>query len=241
MSELFDPPRLAKDPNAGALGDWFREGQEDLPSAEQLARVAKRLEPALGNPPPSPKPLSGKPLTPWLLGALGAAGIGLLALALRGGKAESPPAEPKPTIPSAASTPSVSAPASGSALQGPLSPTAAAAEIPPTATASAPSPSNATRNTKPHGDGARPALSEAALLEQARSALASDPARALALTRQHQARFPNGILRQEREVIAIEALRRLGRGKTAAERAGSFEQAFPDSAHRRAVESGLSK
>jgi hypothetical protein len=86
-----------------------------------------------------------------------------------------------------------------------------------------------------------PALSEAALLEQARSALTSDPARALALTRQHQARFPSGVLKQEREVIAIEALRRLGRSKAAADRAGSFERAFPDSAHRRAVESGLAK
>src|SRR5690606_4034242 len=65
---------------------------------------------------------------------------------------------------------------------------------------------------------------EAELLERARRALAQDPKRALALTRQHQARFPKGLLTQEREVIAIEALRRLGREQDAKQRAGTFEK-----------------
>jgi hypothetical protein len=79
------------------------------------------------------------------------------------------------------------------------------------------------------------------LLERARQALATDPSRALALAQQHERLFPNGVLRQEREVIAIEALRRLGRSTQASERANQFETQYPASAHRRAVETGLSK
>jgi hypothetical protein len=52
---------------------------------------------------------------------------------------------------------------------------------------------------------------EAALLERARSALAASPAEALALTEAHAAQFPSGKLATERELVAIDALRRLGR------------------------------
>jgi hypothetical protein len=84
-------------------------------------------------------------------------------------------------------------------------------------------------------------LGEAELLERARRSLSGSPNQALALTRLHQARFPKGALKQEREVIAIEALRRLGRANDAEQRAGTFEKQYPDSAHRRAVETGLGK
>jgi hypothetical protein len=73
--------------------------------------------------------------------------------------------------------------------------------------------------------------SEAQLLKQAQSALKDDPARALALTRVHKQRFPSGALAQEREVIAIEAMRRLGRSSDAARRVQEFRRENPDSAH----------
>jgi hypothetical protein len=79
------------------------------------------------------------------------------------------------------------------------------------------------------------------LLEQARRALASSPATALSLTNQDAARFPRGALAQEREVIAIEALRRLGRGAEADRRAAAFAQTFPGSAHQRRVEDASPK
>ncbi len=47
------------------------------------------------------------------------------------------------------------------------------------------------------------------------------------------------MLRQEREVIAIEALRRLGKADQARERGSDFRREFPDSAHGRAVDRGL--
>jgi hypothetical protein len=78
------------------------------------------------------------------------------------------------------------------------------------------------------------------LLERARRALASDPNRALALTREHARSYPSGVLAQEREVIAIEALKRLGRGGEAEARRGTFEERYPQSAHRRNLD-GTSK
>lgn len=52
---------------------------------------------------------------------------------------------------------------------------------------------------------------ESLLLERARQALGGAPERALALTREHAARFPNAQLGAERNLIEIEALARSGR------------------------------
>jgi hypothetical protein len=76
-------------------------------------------------------------------------------------------------------------------------------------------------------------LSEAELLEQARAALRADPARALQRANEHAARFPRGVLVQEREVLAIQALRKLGRSAEADRRAEAFAKAFPGSAFQR--------
>jgi hypothetical protein len=63
---------------------------------------------------------------------------------------------------------------------------------------------------------------EAQLLERARSLLGESPERALMLTREHQERFSAGQLRAERELIAIDALLRLGRVEEAKQRARPF-------------------
>jgi hypothetical protein len=52
---------------------------------------------------------------------------------------------------------------------------------------------------------------EASLLESARASLANAPARALELVERHAASFPNGKLAVERELVAVDALERLGR------------------------------
>ncbi|HEY5955336.1 MAG TPA: hypothetical protein VIV60_02235 [Polyangiaceae bacterium] len=80
---------------------------------------------------------------------------------------------------------------------------------------------------------------EASLLTRARAALGSDPERALALTQQHAQYYPNGALAQEREVIAIAALRALGRTDAANQRGNAFEQKYPGSAHRTKIEQTL--
>ncbi|MEY2934533.1 MAG: hypothetical protein RL033_5282 [Pseudomonadota bacterium] len=73
--------------------------------------------------------------------------------------------------------------------------------------------------------------SEAELLRRAQALLAARPERALALTAEHQRRFRDGALAEEREALAIEALRRLGRGQAAQRRALAFERRYPNSVH----------
>jgi hypothetical protein len=73
--------------------------------------------------------------------------------------------------------------------------------------------------------------SEAALLLRARRALASDPAGALRLTDEHARRFPTGTLVPEREVLAIEALARLGRSDEARQRLDALRANFPNAAN----------
>ncbi|HYP90796.1 MAG TPA: hypothetical protein VEQ59_21665 [Polyangiaceae bacterium] len=99
-------------------------------------------------------------------------------------------------------------------------------------------PSTAPRaSSRPHAPGIEPSTStepdetELSLLRQAQQAAASDPSRALSLTALHLARFPSGVLAQERDVIAIDALLRLGRSSEARARARAFEQSYPGSAH----------
>lgn len=78
---------------------------------------------------------------------------------------------------------------------------------------------------------------EASLLESAMAALKSGAwARALALCERHAREAPDGVLVQEREVIAIEALVRLGRRGDAKARAEKFKAKFPTSTHLLKVE-----
>lgn len=77
---------------------------------------------------------------------------------------------------------------------------------------------------------------EFAVLARAQAALANNPGSALALTSDLERNFPNGTLVQEREVVAIDALLRLGRRAEASARATRFHQEFPTSVHGRRVD-----
>lgn len=71
--------------------------------------------------------------------------------------------------------------------------------------------------------------SEHVLLERARRIAASDPAGALALAEEHARLAPEGVLAPEREVVAIEALRALGRDDEARARRAAFVSRWPGS------------
>jgi hypothetical protein len=69
-----------------------------------------------------------------------------------------------------------------------------------------------------------------ALLDQARAALGNgDGAAALEAVRAHAARFPESVLTEEREAIAVKALASLGRRTEAHARLELFESRFPRS------------
>jgi hypothetical protein len=76
---------------------------------------------------------------------------------------------------------------------------------------------------------------EAKLVALARRALADDPDRALALTRQVEREFPNGLLEEERRALEIRALAALGRDDEASGAAKGFLAKFPDGPHAAAV------
>lgn len=79
---------------------------------------------------------------------------------------------------------------------------------------------------------------ETAMILDARSALRTgDASRALALLDGVRGRFPDGILVQEREALAIEALVRSGQRALAAKRARSFLRDYPKSPHAADVRS----
>jgi outer membrane protein assembly factor BamD (BamD/ComL family) len=67
-------------------------------------------------------------------------------------------------------------------------------------------------------------------MSDARAAMRrGDAPRALVLLEQVRARFPGGMLVQEREALAIEALARSGRRGDASARAAAFLRAYPTS------------
>jgi hypothetical protein len=72
-------------------------------------------------------------------------------------------------------------------------------------------------------------VSESALLFQARKAMTTDASVALRVLEDHARRYPKGALVPEREVLAIEALRALGRTTEAEARLQRFEAHYPGS------------
>jgi TolA-binding protein len=77
---------------------------------------------------------------------------------------------------------------------------------------------------------------EMALLHAAQDALRTSPSSALAKTAEHARRFPRSALAQEREVIAVEALVKLGRKDEARARVARFEKSYPGSTHARRLD-----
>jgi hypothetical protein len=230
---VSDDPIRFRDPLSDAppeLKSLFARAHDDVPTEAQLARLAARAAPLFA----APVAVSALGLSAKLgLVAIGLSGAALIAVGVthdpEAAKPTTRPAEQAQVAPAAQ-------PESRPSRAAPLSPT-------PRPSLDAPGPEKAVasadttkRAEKPNTKATGP--SEAELLERARRLVSSNPSGALELAQQHRARFAGGVLAQEREVIAIDALRRLGRLKEAEARAQAFERAFPNSAHRRKLESG---
>jgi len=80
------------------------------------------------------------------------------------------------------------------------------------------------------------APSELSLLREAQDVLVADPGRALGLADEHVRLYPAGALAQEREVLAVDALLRLGRREAAEARASRFRAAHPGSSQIRRLD-----
>lgn len=82
-----------------------------------------------------------------------------------------------------------------------------------------------------------PAKTESAveLLKTAQDRLRTDPGASLALLSEYERRFGSDALTQEREVLTIDAMLRLGQRDRARARATEFFARFPDSSHVRRI------
>jgi hypothetical protein len=75
--------------------------------------------------------------------------------------------------------------------------------------------------------------SEVQLVTRAQALLDSQPAAALSVLREHERLFPSGMLREEREVLRIDAEWALGQRATALLHARAFVQRYPHSPQAR--------
>jgi hypothetical protein len=89
-------------------------------------------------------------------------------------------------------------------------------------------------------DSASTLAAERSLLDQARQALArGEPGAGLTPLGRHAARFPKGILTEEREALAVRLLAAVGNVNAATSRAEAFHRRFPNSLFTPAVDNAI--
>lgn len=227
------------DPELASLFAEERARSEPLADAAQ-ERALARIEASIAPVAPVAPALAAK-LGPLLvaLAAGGAVGAGVTSklqepkiVYVERPLAESPPARP--------SSPESAAPVEVHAEPPPESPKSAAhaesarARPPRPSTSSSVAPEPSPSNASPIDTLAR----ERALLDTARASLAKgDAAAALAATERHAREFPRGQMAEEREVLAIQSLAKLGRASEAETRAADFKSRYPRSVLSAVVDS----
>ena len=243
-------PRRLEDDGPDALRTLVRSHQTG-PADAVIERMSKRLDAALASAPASREAGSGveRSFAPYKLTAV--------ALAIAGGLVVSwnatQPAAPEigsESVSASAPEPSRAAPVATTTVHD--SPSAEPVEAAATAILSvhllpsAPPPStSAPRRTHvqpPSGVRADQGSStELDLIQRAQTELSSNPHRALALASEHARTYPAGEFVQEREVIAVEALAKLGRREEAARRALALTNAFPDTPYATRLEKAIGR
>ncbi len=230
MTAKHDPLRLSADPSTSPrLRSLLVEARADVPGRAELGRLSASIEAAIAAGLPGPD-LSATPAGPSVGGAVSSkvvvAGASLVvgaALVASSWFVLKDKAHPTPSAARWMEAPSM--------VPSPGRNAASASE------ATAPSEPGSSLPSVPRArDQQASGPKEAVLLDQARGALDRDPRRALALTEEHRRRFPSGALAQEREVIAIEALSRLGQTAEAKSRGSDFARRYPGSAHQQKIE-----
>jgi len=221
---------------------WSSPGSDVDPVLRSVLRYARDLKPnsaelsavvhgTLARHRPSPAPPSRRRSKTWALVALAAtfaAGATLASYANRLWLAPTAPVTPPSAAPAKAlPTPSVPAGVTTSPTPRPQ-PSVASPMAPTSAAPTRPAPSIIASAGL-----ANDSAQDAALLQEARGLVASNPARALTLTRDHELHFPNSALAEERQALRVEALARLGRHAEAARQLVVFEQRFPRSIYAR--------
>lgn len=254
MKHPDDPARLADDPSAPApLAEALRAARGTAPDPDRLARLGVALGlplPTVVVPPPAVPPL---PPSAAVVASAGAAKLAITGIVAVGavaavavvgfgvGRAPSPSSAPPRPIPAVVEKFEARAPEplEDTALPLLIDEVAAPAPSPPSRRRhhTRPAPASPVADAPPEApsDAASRLREEAALVQRAERLLDADPAAALRLTEERRRRFPTGALDQEAEVVAIDALLRLGRRADATTRARTFEAAHAGSLHARRI------
>jgi hypothetical protein len=242
-----DPPRLRA--LTHELPAELSAALETMPSeeatAEELRAVAAGVHRVLAAEPPKPAPqrsrsrgaASRRVLSLALTFAVGA-GAGVVVTVGVFMASRPPHLEPASSTPLPSAAPTVPRERAAPPASTPPPATPARAETSAPSVRPGSMPSGSARNAVDDDEksDSLPSQDELALVARAQAALARTPGAALSIVGEHERRFPEGALVQEREVIAIDALLRLGRQADAEARATRFHQRFPTSAHGRRVD-----
>lgn len=217
------------------LRSVLRYGRDLEPTSAQLGAIVAGATERARN-----IPARRKPRALWSIAAIAAvfitgAAFAGYAVSQRPAPAPTPATTPPLVPPPALSSPrrNVGAPITPEA-EPPTPPEAAPAD-----TAALASPPRTARSAAPAAVDSAPQVDparDAQLLQEARSLVAGNPARALSLTRDHELHFPGSPLAEERQALRLEALARLGRTAEAAAALASFRTRFPRSIHARRLE-----
>jgi hypothetical protein len=244
-----DPVRL-REGGSPFLKKALASARSETPDESRVASLEARILPLLLPPMPPPPPPAGAAQAAKLGAALaGAKGLALvkgsvlavaaaaiLAGAGAGALYVAQTETPKPAVSGVLpAEPLAKSPSSTIVV------TAPSADLVPLPSSVPPVPSAHSKPTSPMASAqevADPAL-EAPLLRSAQDALRTNPSETLAKTQEHARKYPRGLLVQEREVMAIEALLKLGRRDEAASRAERFSRSFPGSTHQRRIDALL--
>jgi hypothetical protein len=233
------PEPLVTSAEDGELRALLEAGRDELPTTAQLGGLAAKLGPILGPGGPGGHG-GGGAAAAAKAGASGAIakvlGAVTIAVVVGGGAVHSfRTRATSEAIPTTQSTSAVVAVTPMPNAAPPEEPPPPAPSPPVVAVAPRPTPHAAPRATTAVED----PNAEVTLLQGAHSALPSDPARTLAICAEHARRFPDGLMAQEREVLAIEALVKTGRTDDARARADRFAAAYPSSTHLRRIHAVL--
>ncbi len=220
------------------LRQLIAESRNQVGTPDQVAALSRELAGILGPaaslpvPPPVLLPASSRFAWRWLTGFVGGTGAVIALLSLW--RDPAPIEAPAPPPVSPLDAPNVAAPAPSVAVE-PIGTPEAAPAVEPTPAAAAPAKAAPRSNALSEPARAASPGAEAVLLEKARAALPARPAEALRIAQEHARRFRRGVLVEEREVIAIEALKQLGRKAEAEKRAAQFERNYRGSVHQNKI------
>jgi hypothetical protein len=227
-------PKRWSDPSSDVdpvLRSVLRYGSELQPDSRQLQRLLGATDSVRRATSRRVGPQRRRRIAGVLVAGLAAA-FGGVAWASYAGRLFTAPARPVPTVPSAAASSAGASPRVAPPVEAPPSSPSAAASAPRPQASLPALPAPASPSAAVPGG----AEQDAALLQQARAVVGSNPARALMLTRDHEVRFEGSPLVEERQALRVEALFRLGRREEAQRAFGAFEASYPRSPYRRRLQ-----